>query len=180
MRIRKFGAIVGALTVMAVGSALTVVPAFGADDGTVSATVTVAAPCVTVSQTAPVDYGTLGFNAAASQSLGTITNCSGGSAQTLLVKGTTATAASATWDLNGRNCTTTPPTLNRYDHRLDLSEGSSNVVQGRFLSTTDFAVATPMAAGATWSANGTLIMPCSGSDGQGETFNFSVIFTATF
>ncbi len=180
MGIRKIGALIGAMAALAAGSVATVGTAFGDDNGTVAATVSVAAPCLTVSQTTPVDYGTLGFNNGASQSLGTVSNCSGGSSQSLLVRGTTATSASTTWELNGRNCAATPPTLNRYDHRLSLSTTGSSILSGRFLSTTDYQLETAMGPGATWDVTGMLQMPCSGSDGQGETFNFSVIFTAIF
>jgi hypothetical protein len=174
---RKILAFVVGVAVVAVVGPLTAVPAFSQDNGTVPATVTVAAPCLTVSQTTAVDYGVVGFNNAASASLGTVTNCSTGSAQSLRVRGTDATSTgSTTWQLGGSNCAT--PTLNTYEHRLSLDNGTA--LNGRYLSTTDYVVPTSMPASASWSASGMLEMPCSGSDGQGKTYNFSVIFTATF
>lgn len=147
-------------------------PAFGDDEGTVSAQVTVAAPCIQVSP-AQLDFGTLGFSSnaadvAASRPL-TATNC--GASASLLGHGTNATlTAGASWLLqaSGTNVCASP---DRYVQRIDTGPAS---IPLSLQDVTLRALASGEAAG----LNAIVVMPCAGSNGAGEVATFSYVFTA--
>jgi hypothetical protein len=160
--------------------ALATSPALGAEDGTVHATVTVGAPCITLPTTS-VEFGTLTFSTPDTWSFKetppmSVINCSGIPVD-LLVRGTDATSATsaATWNLYGDgsgSCSQGPNAYGvghvhgdyGYDHLTNL----------------DQAAATGVPSGGRHSYRLTLLMPCTGSDGAGETMSFQAIFTATF
>jgi spore coat protein U-like protein len=157
---------------MACAIAANATPAFGDSEGTVSAQVSVAAPCIQVAPT-QLDFGTLGFSSkptsvAASRAL-TATNC--GASASLLGHGTNATStAGTTWVLepSGANVCSSP---NRYVQRIDT--GPTSIP----LSTADVTLR-PLAGGEAASLNAIVVMPCVGSSGAGEVMTFSYVFTA--
>ena len=149
----------------------------------VNATVTVAAPCITVTP-ASVDFGTLGFSpdnaapAAGYQSI-SYTNC-GGASEQILGRGTDALGAggSPTWTLDPKDGEICPGRgLNNY--RLGVQSTLQPTLIVAF-TTTDQAIET-VAASATGAINRLYInMPCAGSSGAGNTMSFQAYFTATF
>jgi hypothetical protein len=164
--------VAGLLAACAIGASAT--PAFGDPEGTVSAQVTVAAPCIQVTP-AQLDFGTLGFSPNAASPLGasrglTVTNCGSGS-ENVLARGTNATSTGGTtWTLEpnqGDLCSTT----NRFTQRIDTGPLSLP------LSTQNSSVGSVVSGQpAQW--NALLVMPCAGSGGAGEIMTFSYIFTA--
>jgi hypothetical protein len=176
----------GGLTVAIVYLVASALPAFGADNGTVSASVTAGAACITLSQTAPVDFGTKDFstsagNSAAGQAAGSITNCAT-QTESILAKGTDASNGATTWSLVDATGLPTPvnpcdlasPNTNKYF--LSTFPGALSTV---LLSTTNKAFHS-LAAGASSSLTVAVVMPCTGSSGAGQTLNFSYVYTATF
>jgi hypothetical protein len=164
--------------IAAIAFAATALPAFGADSGTVAATVTAESTCITVTP-ANAPLGTLPFSAAGRTSSASITptiaSCTSAS-QKLFARGTAATGTGATWHLSSADVCM--GTLNRY--RVNPVSGFSTG-SGMFippLSVSDQRVAD-------LGANQTLVgllhveMPCTGSDGAGTEMSFSIIFTAT-
>jgi hypothetical protein len=140
----------------------------------VSASVTVAAPCIAVTPTQLV-FGTLGFSQNATSSVSasralSVTNC-GTAAENVFARGTNATStAGTTWTLEenqGDLCST----LNRFAQRIDT--GTISIP----LTTEDKAVAS-VAGGQASSLTALLVMPCVGSGGAGEVMTFSYLFTA--
>jgi hypothetical protein len=165
---------------------MSALPTLGANNGTVNATVTAGAACITLSQTTPVNFGTLEFstaagNSASGQLAGTITNCATAS-ESILARGTNATNPTTTWNLVDATGLATPvnpcalasPNTNEYFQ--DTFTGALSTV---FLTTTDKALAS-LAAGASPLLTVGVVMPCTGSSGAGQTLNFSYIYTATF
>jgi len=144
-------------------------------EGTVSAQVTVAAPCVTVGPN--IDYGTKGFSTAtvpsSSTGVSSYTNCSS-EPERIYVRGSNAvsTSSTATWQVTGTDPCSVG--VNRYYHGVGDDTGGAN------LSTTDQLINPSAAAGATKTLYATMTMPCSGSDGAGETMTFSIVVTASF
>lgn len=149
-------------------------PAFGDDEGTVSAQVTAAAPCIQVTP-ATLDFGTLGFSqsqvsfASASRPLD-VTNC--GAAIGLLGRGSDATSTSgAAWDLDTDgelDC----PTTDRYVQRVDT--GGASVP----LHDTSDTNLRALGAGEVADLGAIVVMPCVGSSGAGQVMTFSYTFTA--
>lgn len=146
-------------------------------EGTVSAQVTVATPCITVGPN--IDYGTSSFSTLDPSNPHTITdtssytNCSS-DAEKIYLRGSDAVSASsaATWQLTGAN--TCSVVLNRYRHSVGDDVGGAN------LTLNDQLINPAAGAGATKTLFSLLEMPCSGSDGAGETMTFSIIVTASF
>jgi hypothetical protein len=163
--------------------ALATSPALGAEDGTVHATVTVGAPCITLDTTS-VDFGTLSFNTPETNNFGqtptlSVTNCSG-IAVDLLVRGTDATSATsaASWSLYQGNvgaCTLGP---NAY--RLTHWDLGGSIWWAFHLTNSDQIAKVGVPAAGQHPYRLDLLMPCTGSDGAGETMSFQAIFTATF
>ena len=145
-------------------------PAFGDDEGTVAAQVTVAAPCIQVTP-AQLDFGTLGLSSAASTSGAarplTATNC--GAASSLLGRGTDATSTGgASWTLVGSDLCSAP---NRYQQRVDTGPASIPLV-------TQDTTLRSLAAAEVANLNAIVVMPCTGSSGAGQVMTFSYVFTA--
>jgi hypothetical protein len=148
-------------------------PALGDSVGTVSAQVTVAAPCIQVTP-AQVDFGTLGFSQDNLNTVGasrpvSAANC--GASSRLLGRGSNATSASgAVWALQPDG-ETICPTPNNYVQRVDTGAVSIPLgTQDRNLRT--------LAVGETANLGAIVVMPCVGSAGAGEVMTFSYNFTA--
>jgi hypothetical protein len=167
-----------------------VVPAFGADSGIVSAKVTVAAPCITVSPTTAVDFGTHAFTATGpvnttpqEQGGGTssVSNCGGG-AENVAVKGTNANAPSgAAWSLVARTqpVGTCDLGTNKYVLKVNAYDTTWQTLLAGFDATSTSQLLTNAGAGATVNIDYDLWMPCSGSSGGGETMTFQIVYTAS-
>jgi hypothetical protein len=159
-------------------------PALGAEDGTVHATVTVGAPCITLDTTS-VDFGTVAFNSWRQTDTMFVTNCSGIPVD-LLVRGTDATSATstATWSLYQDSfvdqCApyAVGPNHYRLSH-LEIRDGAASVPPVH-LANSDQTVREGVPDAGQHAYKLHLLMPCTGSDGMGETMSFQAIFTATF
>lgn len=173
-RLNRLAAAV-ALTTALASSPIT---ALAADSGTVDAQVTVATPCIIVSPTA-VDFGTLSFTTLAVQGYSQrsiqLQNC-GTSPEQVYVRGTDATLGGSTvWSLVAADpCS---GGLNEYFLR---ARDNSNTGPFVGLTTTDQALETVSAGSNALTNELQLVMPCTGSDGAGQTVTFQAIFTATF
>src|SRR5690349_17668262 len=142
MRIR---ARVGILGVVASLWAASAAPGLAADTGAVSAQVTVAAPCITVSATT-VDFGARSFAVLASKDL-TYTNC-GPVDEKIYGKATNASGTSGTWTLDPafrgeQTCGSGAPT-NKYAVISQVGVSSDYT----FLSTADQLLETATAGSA--------------------------------
>ena len=151
--------------------------AFGADNGTVNATVSVQdVPCVTVG-TPSIDYGTKAFSdgtlVTGSGTISNVDSCST-AAQTLSAKGSDATgSAGAAWTLvSSFGCGT--GSTNEYRHTVRNSTGATVT-----LSLADQAIWNLTSNQQDVSIPTTLIMPCEGSSGAGQVMSMQVILTAT-
>lgn len=174
-RIALIGSILGVLGVAVISG----VPAFGADNGTVNATVSVQdVPCMTVTSSG-INYGSRSFSTQASpvQVTGNITSiatCSG-SGQTVFVKGGQATdGAGAVWSLAGAlSC----PTTDQYVHEVDNPNNGASYIA---LTTNATNFGTLNASPSSIPNIPTrLTMPCTGSSGLGKTMNMQILFTVT-
>lgn len=162
------------------GFALSDLPTFSQGSNvTVTATLRIASACLVVSPTA-VDLGTLGLtqpgmsaaHTASPPGTATVTvrNCSA-QAETIMVKGGPASGPGVTWT---------------HAPGADVCVGPNLFVQGvrdlsrndRRLTATDQPLKT-LAAGASESVMLTLVPPCSGSAGAGQTITVPYTFTAT-
>jgi hypothetical protein len=159
-------------------------PVFAADNVTVTAQVIAnGAACLTVSANGSnVDFGTAPFLAGVGTTTVTVgapnvtvTSCSTGS-ETVLARGTDATAAGVVWTLiTTAPCgSIPPPTTNQYN--LGLRAGGNT--PDTFLSTTNTSLGT-VAANGTLGRTPIMRMPCTGSSGSGQTMTMSYVFTAT-
>jgi len=161
-----------------VGLALSALPAFSADSGTVDASVEVAAACIQLSDTS-VSFGTLPLGADNVQGNPkiTVTNCSPSSEQ-LLARGTDAQGTNnALWTLNdsGDECTGQPQ-LGPNEYSLIVQPFSVAAVR---LSTANKTVQS--LAGSEANLHTMFIdMACPGSSGAGQTMNMQIVYTATF
>ena len=170
-------------------------PAFGADSATVNASVSVAAPCITVAPSS-IAFGTVPFSTPATPSSRTVNgisfvNC-GASSEFVLAHGTDAVGTSpstATWDLAGFFACSGASGLNHYNLTLNGgNSGGANPTPGFSVNTvkTDQYLRlngtnTVFAAGSAEPVDAYLTMPCAGSDGAGASaMNFNIVFTATF
>jgi hypothetical protein len=173
IRIGVAGALFLSLGALFAGS----LPAFGVDNGSVTATVNVQdVACVQITSSG-ITYGTKAFSTANTpvQGTGTITNLASCSTadQTVLVHGATATGTGATWSLvSALAC----PTPNQYVHEVDnpntlggfLQLASGNITFGSLAGNSSFG-----------SIPTRLTMPCTGSNGAGQTMSTQIVFTAT-
>lgn len=177
----------------AAGLAAGAVPAFTADSGSVTVTITAetqATPCITVAPTS-LDFGTMAFSTAGSLSTRfvggagtspTVTNC-GTAGQSLTLTGSNATGTSGSWTISGDvRGTNQCPTLDRFNltgHReLDANQGIHLTTFPRQVLApggTDPYVQNPDVAD---NFGFTLDMPCDGSNGGGEQKTLTVTFTA--
>jgi hypothetical protein len=182
------------LLIAAVASVgLTARPVFSQDSGVVSATVTVTTPCLTV-PSHTIDYGVLPFaNTITGDSFRwadqfTVSSCSV-SPQSLSVRGQDMTGIDAVWSLTSGS--TSPGggmwstcyqnggsvggvTLNLYRHEVWFD---SDVVR---LAKSDTVVGTLSAVRTSYQFSPALWMPCSGSDGFGQTMSTTITFTASY
>lgn len=188
---RRFLFTIAALA--AAGLATGAVPAFTADNGSVTVTITAepaAAPCITVAPTT-FDFGTLAFSAPGTLSrrfvggvgtTPTVTNC-GTADQTLTMTGSNATGTSGSWTPTGAADGTNPcPTLDTYNLTGHREADANNEIR---LTTSPVLVRAPGGAlpyvQSPASADNygfTINMPCQGSNGAGEQKSLTVTFTA--
>lgn len=177
---RSLRAALAAITATVAAGLLAPLPAFGDDTGTVAATVTVAAPCILL-DIAQVDFGTRSFNTVSTNIFSqsptlTATNCSG-TDENILARGTDATSVGgATWTLY--SAFTNPCNVGPDKYQLQYNNLGTGT--GYSLTTSDQEVATGVGAGVGHTYRLTLLMPCTGSGGAGETMNLQTILTAIF
>lgn len=163
--------VAGLLTACAIAASAT--PAFGDPEGTVSASVSVAAPCIEVTP-ATLDFGVLGLSSAAlpvSSALVPVEarNC-GTAREQLVARGTNANGSGgSSWTLVSFNLCDAP---NRFAQLL-----TRNLVQYD-LSATDLEIGSPIGGAEVAQLRAGMFMPCAGSGGAGEIMTFSYIFTA--
>jgi hypothetical protein len=177
-----------AATALAAGA----MPAFTADNGSITGTVTVPAPpapCIQLSTTS-VDFGTVLFNplqvshVGISDPITTLTNCST-AVSSFAIAGTDANGPAGPWTLTDgwRSC---DGRLNRYGLLwFDVPEGFNGdtistspktLTHHRGSSTTVVQTFDPGEADA---FRFSLTAPCVGSNGAGQTYSFSIGLTAT-
>ncbi len=177
------------LGVMGLVGAVAATPAFGDSSGTVTATVSASAPCLTVSTTSltfpTTKFSTASLNGLSSLPSGpTVTNCSGapanitGSASSATNSGATATwfATAATLGGTTNMCATGGSLLPTNKYALGLRFASDNEPT---LTTNTLLKA---AVGTTASLPAyelELFMPCTTSDGAGTVMSFQITFTAS-
>jgi hypothetical protein len=182
--------LVGALVLATVAVAASAAPAFTADNGTVTVTVTAqapAAPCLTVSP-GSVNFGTLPFSAnngaglVSGDSDITITNC-GTVGQNLYGATTDATGPSGAWSPTGHDDLTGTIAPCPDTNHFYLS------IFG-FTTPAMYMTGTPTPVHASLGGPNavfpvgdkvfrlSIVMPCQGSNGAGETKSLSTTFTA--
>jgi hypothetical protein len=195
-----------ALALTATAFALSAVPALANESGTVDAQVAVAAPCITLDKTS-VDFGTAAFTTGSGAGANikpphpwpAFTNCSQ-SAEYVAMRGTSATGAGASWSLNGLAGNPCTPGINVYAADLTGYDGTGYQGSGGYpvarsqygsggLKTQNKLFYDPgpapnkpllFTAGQRTSLGIDLWMPCSGSDGAGQTMTFDIVLTASF
>ena len=177
----------------AAGLAAGAVPAFTADNGTVTVTITAeaqATPCITVAPTS-FGFGTLEFSAPgalSTQFVGqagttpTVTNC-GTVGQEIFLATTNATGTSGSWTPAGQAVNTNPcPALDTFNLSANR-DGVSQAFFSRLSGTAVPALADNGQGSYVQPAGGSdlfgfqLDMPCQGSNGAGEEKSFTVTFT---
>jgi hypothetical protein len=159
-----------ALGALAAGAA----PVFADSSGSVSARVSVAAPCIEVTPTS-LDFGVLGLSTRALP-VGSVLlpltahNC-GTAREGLFARGTNATGSGGTtWTLVGSNIC---DGANRFGQLVTRS-----ALQYDLTADTDVSIGTPLGGGEASTVNAAMFMPCTGSGGAGEVMSFSYVFTA--
>ena len=173
----RFLAILAAATLAAVAP----MPASAADSVTVTAQVTMAAPCLTVGSTS-IDFGGLMFSpdggAPSTASRPTsFANC-GSATERVFVRGSNAAAVGggATWSLIVPVAGCPALGLNRFSLVASITYADINVTVSPNDQQIDLV---PAGAGGQFDRL-TLTTPCQGSAGSGATMTFNVIYTATF
>ena len=180
MRERSVVHVVGVLTAGFLLLAANPISAVAADNGTLSLTVTGAAPCIVVSN--GFDFGTLPFSqpnadSASATSYGpgpSARNC-GAQSEVFLAHGSSATNGNVSWALIAPTGLCSAG-LNKYyfflkDYPFTTSLG---------LTTTDQTFLSGVAGGSTATLTGGIGMPCTGSDGAGLQMSSTITLTATF
>ena len=153
-------------------------PTPGSDEGTVDATISMAASSICIElSTAAVDFGTGQFGQV--DVFGSpgilVTNC-GASTQALYARGTNATAAGASWDLVNDSATCAD-TLGLDAYHLRLIDGATLEDEWRLGLTNTLLGSVGLDLGAGY---GSLIdTACPGSSGAGLQMSMQIIFTAT-
>ena len=157
-------------------------PAAAAENGTISASVTVAAPCVTTG--APINYGTLGLapngaTPAPAPGSSSYTNCSS-EVEQIAATGSDATSttagSTALWTLQSQQPCIGTTTLNQY--RVEAKDYAQ--LSLALSSSTASPLHPGLAPGTTEPLTTFLYMPCSGSSGVGETMQFTITVIAYF
>jgi hypothetical protein len=170
------------------GLAVGAVPAFTADNGTITVTITAeapASPCIEFA-TPPgtqVGFGTRPFSTTAqvSSGLGDVAprfwNCSTAT-QTFLIAGTDAVSSDSTWTLGGGVGNPCPTQgIYRLFYNTD-NIGSWPIAKTNALLKNLSTGATTFTPGELHSLGLELAMPCQGTAGAGRTFSLSVNLTA--
>jgi hypothetical protein len=183
---------VGALGAAAAYFVLSALPAFSAETSTVNAKVTVASPCITISLVGGATELNFGVqplatpaNNANSSNFGTLVTSCSPSTQNVTAKGTDATGGAALWSLTDSSSGTSICGLgkNRYSIRLEPVEKDTSTIKSLgpalVLSSQSSKPVYAPAAGAEFVPQTNLFMPCSGSDGAGQTMSFQIIYTAS-
>ena len=159
--------------------ALSAIPALGNPGGSIAATVTVSAPCITLGTNA-IDFGTHNFSTNSVDSFTnkfvnpTYTDCSP-SSENVFVHGSDATGGGgAAWTLRDGGINTCPFGTNVYTSEIE--DNLLNIIQ---VSTVDRTLATTTAGGSA-AFIFILHMPCSGSSGAGQLMSFTYTLTASF
>jgi hypothetical protein len=185
MRMRLF-TVVGALAASALAAGA--VPALSADRGTIAISITAQAPpapCLTVTP-GSVDFGTLPFSTIALDSFGrtniTVDNC-GSAGQNLLAATTDATGPSGSWTPIAFSGAPDPcQTLNRNGFYLELF--TPDPFRSLFMTGTPAPVRQATSGMPEVFPAGeqvfrlSILMPCVGSNGAGETKTLTATFTA--
>lgn len=173
IRLCLAAALLSALTLTA-GS----VPAFTADNGSVTGTVTAAgAPCITVSP-ASVGFGTLQFGTTSGPQQVSVFNC-GSSPQNTLVSGTDASGSAGTWALTSPVVTPCSG-IDKYSLIYKLLGGGSlfhSIATTQELVRDTGSIPIPWGAGNSLGFDLHLVMPCQGSNGAGEQKSFTITYT---
>ena len=176
----SFGVLI-VLALLAAGKVVTAPLAFSQESGSVDAVVTIDGVCLTLS-TNSIDYGTqsfstsLGGNNIANRVGPTLTNC-GSTNLDIAAEGTGASDGNLlSWALSDTDSGVSAvcPTLNTYGHfisDLGLNEVDLDVLPQAFLAGVAPATGVPTDA--------SLVLPCSGSDGAGQQFAFSIVYSAS-
>ena len=168
----------GAFALVVIWLVINAGPASGQGTGNVTATVQVqAAACIMISPTS-FTYAASSFSTstAFTTSLPTstkpsVTSCSTAT-QNFLAKGATATGSGANWALHTTfNCGI--PETNRYKHEFKPAGGDFTP-----LTTTDQAWESAVPASSSRTLDTQLTMPCTASDGVGQTMSIPVTITA--
>jgi hypothetical protein len=150
-------------------------PTSGPDNGTVNAqfSVPTSAACLELSTTS-VDFGSVRLgseNVAASPDV-TVTNCSG-SSESILARGSDASASGTTWTLVGGSVTCAD-TLGLDNYRMALESSSATVG----LSTSNATLGS-LAGGDTSTQTARMWAACPGSTGSGQLMTTQITFLAT-
>lgn len=151
-----------------------------ASSGTVSATVTGAAPCITVSGS--IAFGTLPFSQVNNLSGGfagnqgtTVTNC-GAQSEAILARLSTATNGNTNWTV-----TTGDPCANGSTniYGMDVFDYSNYAGKLR-MSGSDQTFLSSLGGNTGLTISGEIFMPCTGSAGAGVQMTSTITLTATF
>jgi hypothetical protein len=155
--------------------AMCAMPSFAGGSGTISASITAAAPCITIG-TQSVEFGTRPFSTASgpsefgSQGASSVAGCADAQ-QTILANGTDAHSAvsNTAWSLSP--VVVCQPNVYSLVMAVDTAGGL-------YLSTSPAQIATITGTSPhSLSLGGA--MPCTGSSGAGERMNFDYVLTAT-
>jgi hypothetical protein len=175
------GVLVATVSLVLGVAALSALPASGQSaETTVTATLRIAAACLTVSPTA-VDFGTLELTppdlaaraSATPPATATVTlrNCAA-QPETVLVKGGPATGAGVNWALAPTADVCAGPNL--------FIQGVRDLSRGERRLTANEQPLKSLAPGAGEPVMLTLVPPCAGSTGAGQSITVKYTFTATF
>lgn len=167
---------------VAVGSVLAT-PAFGADNGSVAATVSVIGPCLQLEGTSvtfpQAKFSTSTTNGFTSVNGPSVTNC--GSAAQITAKGTNAAGEnSAAWNLTSiasktAVCSSSGGLFGTNKFALNYYNGGAQA----FLTTNATEIVSSLVSNGILSGyQFELFMPCTGSSGGGSVMSFTITFTA--
>jgi len=162
-------------------TAVTPLSALASDSGTIAATVTGAAPCITVSGS--FAFGSLAFSQVgapiqhqAPWNTVTATNC-GAQAEVILAHISAMTGGGVSWTATRTDyaCQTG---VNLYG--LNIWDDADSYNTNMLLDDTDRTFQASHAADVASNLNANIVMPCTGSDGAGTQMSATITLTATF
>jgi type 1 fimbria pilin len=174
--------LVAVLVLASVALAAGAVPAFTADSGTISVSITAQAPpapCIELVGGTLVDFGTHAFSTLNQPSSGpgdiepSFRNCSSADEE-ILIHGADATGPSATWTLDPNG----PYPCDAGSPRNTYQLGSTVEGSTLLLANTPATLLASAAPAVEHTLALFLVMPCAGSDGAGQTLTTSVELTA--